>query len=156
MIDLTPTTREANAVPRAHPQDRSRHVNHFSARTVALFLVAIMGIAVAGCAGSAGSSVQKVGAGEAIGMLDSRVVIDVRTPEEFAAGHLAGAQNIDVEAAGFGSKIAALDKGAAYLVYCHSGRRSGLAAAQMASAGFTDIVDGGAMADLIAAGAATQ
>ena len=131
-------------------------MNRFSARTGALFLFAIMAIAVAGCADSAGSAVQKVGAAEAIGMLDSRVVIDVRTPEEFAAGHIAGAQNIDVEAADFGSKIASLDKGAAYLVYCHSGRRSGLAATQMASAGFTDIVDGGAMADLIAAGAATQ
>lgn len=131
-------------------------MNRFSAQAIAVFLVAIMAIAVAGCGGSAGSSVQNVGAAEAVGMLDSRVVIDVRTPEEFAAGHIGGAQNIDVEAADFGSKIASLDKEAAYLVYCHSGRRSGIAAAQMAAAGFMDIIDGGAMADLIAAGAPTQ
>jgi len=89
-------------------------------------------------------------------MLDSRTVIDVRTPTEYAAGHIAGAQNIDVEAADFGSKIATLDKKAPYVVYCRSGRRSGIAATQMADAGFTDIVDGGAMADLVAAGAKTQ
>jgi rhodanese-related sulfurtransferase len=89
-------------------------------------------------------------------MLDARIVIDVRTPQEFAAGHLAGAQNVDVEAADFASRIASLDKGAPYLVYCHSGRRSAIAAAEMATAGFTDIVDGGAMADLVAAGALTE
>jgi rhodanese-related sulfurtransferase len=131
-------------------------MNRFSVHAILLVLVALVAIAVAGCGGSAGSTVQEVGAAKAVGMLDSRVVIDVRTPAEYGAGHIAGAQNIDVEAADFGSKIASLDKEAAYLVYCHSGRRSGIAAAQMASAGFTDIVDGGAMADLIAAGAPTQ
>lgn len=127
-----------------------------SARVIVLMLVALVAIAIAGCEGSAGSTVRKVGAADAVGMLDSRVVIDVRTPTEYAAGHIAGAQNIDVEAADFGSKIASLDKSAPYLVYCHSGRRSGNAATQMASAGFTDIVDGGAMADLVAAGAPAQ
>ena len=89
-------------------------------------------------------------------MLDSRVVIDVRTPAEYAEGHVAGAQNIDVEASDFGAKIASLDKKVPYLVYCRSGRRSAIAADQMAAAGFTDIVDGGGMADLVAAGAPTQ
>lgn len=131
-------------------------MKRISTRAVVLVLVALAAIAIAGCGGSADSAVQKVGAARAVGMLDSRVVIDVRTPAEYAAGHIAGAQNIDVEAAGFGSKIASLDKKAPYLVYCHSGRRSGIAATQMASAGFTDIVDGGAMADMVDAGAPTQ
>ena len=129
-------------------------MNRFS--THALVLVALVAIAVGGCGGSAGSTVQDVGAARVVDMVDSRIVIDVRTPAEYGAGHIAGAQNINVEAADFGSKIASLDKEGSYLVYCHSGRRSGIAAAQMASAGFTDIVDGGAMADLIAAGAPTQ
>lgn len=131
-------------------------MNRLSARAVILVLAVLVAIATAGCGGSAGSAVQKVGAAKAVGMLDSRVVIDVRTPAEYGAGHIAGARNIDVEAADFGSKIASLDKTAPYLVYCHSGRRSGIAATQMASAGFTDIVDGGAIADLVAAGAPTQ
>ena len=131
-------------------------MSRFSGRATVLILVALIAMAIAGCGGPAGATVQKVGAVKAVGMLESRVVIDVRTPGEYAAGHIAGAQNIDVEAADFGSKIALLDKEAAYLVYCHAGRRSGMAAAQMASAGFTDIADGGAMADLVAAGAPTQ
>jgi phage shock protein E len=127
------------------------------ARAVALILVALVVVVVAGCGGSsATAAVQKPSAAKAVGMLDARTVIDVRTPAEYAAGHIAGAQNIDVEAADFGTKIASLDKKAAYLVYCHSGRRSGIASTQMAAAGFTDIVDGGAMADLVAAGARTQ
>ena len=132
-------------------------MNRLSARLVTLVLVAVLAILVAGCGGStATSGVQKVDAAKAVAMLGSRTVIDVRTPAEYAAGHIAGAQNIDVEAADFGSKIASLDKKAPYLVYCHSGRRSAIAAAQMAAAGFTDIVDGGALADLVAAGAPTQ
>jgi phage shock protein E len=132
-------------------------MNRLPARLVTLVLVAILAILVAGCGGSsAAPSVTKVDAAKAVAMLDSRTVIDVRTPAEYAAGHIAGARNIDVEAADFASKIASLDKKAPYLVYCHSGRRSGIAAAQMAAAGFTDIVDGGAMADLVAAGAPTQ
>ena len=131
-------------------------MNRFQNRVFTLALVALVAILIAGCGSSATSAVQKVGGADAVGMLDSRVVIDVRTPAEYAAGHIAGAQNIDVEAADFGAKIASLDKKAAYFVYCRSGRRSAIAADQMAAAGFTDIVDAGAMADLVAAGAPTE
>ena len=73
------------------------------------------------------------------------IVLDVRTPTEYAGGHLPEAQNIDIEAADFATKIAALDKDATYAVYCRSGRRSGSALEQMAAAGFThtyDLADG--------------
>jgi len=72
-------------------------------------------------------------------------VIDVRTPGEFAAGHIANAINIDVEGGAFDAGIAALDKAGTYAVYCHSGRRSLIAANTMADAGFTNIynLDGG-------------
>ena len=131
-------------------------MNRRSIGVATLVLATLMAFAVAACGGSATPAVQKVDAAHAVAMLGSRTVIDVRTPQEYAAEHLAGARNIDVEAADFASKIASLDRHAAYLVYCHSGRRSAMAAAQMAAAGFTDIVDGGAMADLMAAGAPTQ
>jgi rhodanese-related sulfurtransferase len=127
-------------------------------RVAVLVLVALITIVVAGCgsATSSGPAIAKVDAGTAVSMLNARSVIDVRTPAEYAAGHIAGARNIDVQGTDFTSAISTLDKGAAYLVYCHSGRRSAMAAEQMAAAGFTDIVDGGAMADLLAAGAPTQ
>jgi len=131
-------------------------MNRPPTRVLVLVLVALVAILIAGCGGSSTSPVRKIGASEAVGMLDSRVVIDVRTPAEFAAGHIAGARNIDVEAGDFASKIAPLDTSAKYLVYCRSGRRSAIAADQMAAAGFKDVVDGGGMADLVAAGAQTE
>jgi len=126
-----------------------------SPRTLAIVLVVLLATLVAACGGS-GSAIKKPSAADAAGMVGSRVVIDVRTPAEYAAGHIAGAQNIDVEAGDFATKIAALDKGAAYLVYCRSGRRSAIAADQMASAGFKDIADGGGMDALVAAGAPVE
>jgi phage shock protein E len=66
-----------------------------------------------------------------------KAVIDVRTPSEFAAGHLQGAVNFDVESSAFATQIGTLTKGDNYVVYCHSGRRAGLAIDQMKSDGFT-------------------
>lgn len=70
------------------------------------------------------------------------VVIDVRTPEEYAAGHLPqAAMLIDFKAADFKDKISALDRGAKYLIYCRSGHRSGLALGVMKELGFADARD---------------
>ena len=69
------------------------------------------------------------------------VVLDVRSAGEFASGHIQNAINIDVEAANFDTKIAKLDKTVEYAVYCHSGRRSGIAADKMAKAGFEKITN---------------
>ena len=69
------------------------------------------------------------------------IVLDVRTPAEYASGHLPQAQNIDIEAADFATRIAALDKKATYAVYCHSGNRSGVAMGQMAAANFSNVYD---------------
>ena len=52
------------------------------------------------------------------------VVIDVRTAEEYAAGHIPGALHMDVQKEDFTSQIQALDKSKTYLLYCKSGRRS--------------------------------
>ena len=82
------------------------------------------------------------------------VIVDVRTPGEYAQGHVDGAINIDVEGAGFDDEIAKLDKNATYAVYCHSGRRSGLATDAMAKAGFTHVYNlQGGISDLQSAGA---
>jgi phage shock protein E len=69
------------------------------------------------------------------------IVLDVRTPAEFSQGHVPAAQNIDIEAADFATKIAALDKNATYAVYCRSGNRSGTALQEMGTAGFTHLYD---------------
>lgn len=67
------------------------------------------------------------------------VILDVRTSGEFYAGHIEGAINIDVEGMQFDADIAKLDKTKTYAVYCHTGRRSGIAVGKMSDAGFTSL-----------------
>lgn len=69
------------------------------------------------------------------------VVLDVRTPAEYAQGHLENARNIDVQSSAFDEQIAGLDKSASYALYCRSGVRSANAATAMFAAGFTKVVD---------------
>ena len=77
---------------------------------------------------------------------DDLVLLDVRTPEEFAEGHLDGALLIDFYDADFADQLAGLDPDVPYLVYCRSGNRSGQTLAVMQQLGFTSAVDvGGGM-----------
>ena len=75
-------------------------------------------------------------------------VIDVRTPEEFAEGHLDGAVLVDFGSPGFANEVAQLDPSLPYLVYCRSGNRSGQAVAAMQQVGFEQLwdMDGGVIA----------
>lgn len=66
------------------------------------------------------------------------MLIDVRTPAEFASGHIAGAVNLDISAPDFESRIKELPRGDRYLVYCRSGNRSSTALGIMESAGFSN------------------
>lgn len=68
-------------------------------------------------------------------------LIDVRTPSEYAEGHLANAVNININDSDFKAKIEALDKTKPILVYCKSGGRSGRACSQLKEMGFTTIID---------------
>lgn len=69
------------------------------------------------------------------------VTIDVRTPEEFAEGHIAGAVNYNVEDPMFTQLISGLDPAGTYAVYCRSGNRSQVAVEQMTAAGITSIYE---------------
>lgn len=73
------------------------------------------------------------------------VLIDVRTPAEFAEGHLAGAVNIDLQSGGFEQQIAALPLDGDYVVYCRSGNRSGQAVEIMRELGFENLIDAGGL-----------
>lgn len=66
------------------------------------------------------------------------LVLDVRTPEEYAAGHLPGAVNLDVGSPDFAARVAELDPALPYAVYCQSGNRSGVALQQLLDAGIGD------------------
>ena len=66
-------------------------------------------------------------AAEVLASDPSIVVLDVRTPEEFAEGHIKGALNIDFNGDDFEKKIAELDPAKPYLLHCAAGGRSGQA-----------------------------
>ncbi|MBI4658984.1 MAG: rhodanese-like domain-containing protein [Verrucomicrobia bacterium] len=67
------------------------------------------------------------------------VILDVRTPKEFAAGHIAGAVNIDFNAPDFEKKIRELDKNKTYLVHCAAGVRSTKACHKMEGLNFKQL-----------------
>ena len=73
-------------------------------------------------------------------------VLDVRTPEEFAAGHVPGAVNIPHEQVA--ARAADVPKDKDVVIYCRSGRRSALAAEALAAKGYTRLghLDGDMMA----------
>jgi rhodanese-related sulfurtransferase len=67
------------------------------------------------------------------------IILDVRTPEEFASGYIEGALNIDFNSGDFANEITRLNPSKTYAVYCRSGNRSGQAASIMHKAGFHDV-----------------
>ncbi len=73
-------------------------------------------------------------------------IIDVRTPEEFADGAFPGAVNIPVS--GLGARLAEVPRDKPVVLYCASGARSGAAARLLKSAGYTDVVNAGGLADM--------
>lgn len=74
------------------------------------------------------------------------VIVDVRTPAEYAEGHLEGAVNIDVQSPEFTDEISELDADGDYVVYCRSGNRSAQAVSQMEAEGLT-VRDAGGLSD---------
>lgn len=79
---------------------------------------------------------------------DTFMVLDVRTPDEYATGHLAGARNIDLTAPEFRDRMRSLNRNRTYLVYCRSGNRSASALATLRELGFASALhmDGGTLA----------
>lgn len=66
------------------------------------------------------------------------VVLDVRRPDEFAAGHIEGAVLLNfLDTVAFNAGVEKLDKSKTYYIYCRSGRRSNNAAVLMQKKGFT-------------------
>ena len=82
-------------------------------------------------------------------LMDSRkgdlnfIILDVRTPQEYASGHIAGARLLDFTAPDFAVQAAKLPKDASYLVYCRSGKRSAEATAALRAKGYAHVKDMG-------------
>lgn len=108
------------------------------------------GLALSGCASTdSGTTTVEAGAvqrGEHVdadtfraSLSDDVTILDVRTPQEFAEGHIAGAVNVDVSSPDFAQQVSELDPEGTYAVYCRSGNRSRTAMAAMQDAGLSDV-----------------
>lgn len=80
--------------------------------------------------------------------VETEMIIDVRSPEEYAAGHADGAINIPYEHIVKGVLVAkGVNKDTPLVLYCRSGRRSALAADALKRAGYKRVTDAGSLED---------
>ena len=106
-------------------------------RSLSLGVAALaLALGVSGCA-AASASVELGAASASVELGADSVIIDVRTPAEYAAGHLDGSVNIDFQSPSFDDAVAELDSDADYVVYCQSGNRSAQAVSAMVAADLT-------------------
>ncbi len=114
-------------------------------KTNGIVWTALLILAIATTALAAGSPVTNVTVGKAQKLIKERagkadfVILDVRTPDEFAEGHIDGAVNLDVLSPGFEKGLRVLDRNRSYLVYCRTGNRSRRATLTMEALGFRSI-----------------
>jgi rhodanese-related sulfurtransferase len=147
--------------------DPTAHRRVGGARFVIAFVALAGGLALAACGddettvadidpAAAGAptpgSPALVGPAEADALLSSPppglIVLDIRTPEEFAEGHLEGARMIDFYEPTFLADVGEIDRDAPIFIYCRSDNRSGQAVTAMVDMGFTNVteLDGGIVA----------
>ena len=108
---------------------------------IAAFALVLIQSALGGCA----SQEQDAPAAEVFE--PGSIVVDVRTPEEYAEGHIPGAINIPLDTLGDGQPAELPDLDQRIYVYCRSGRRSATARSILNEIGDTDVVDVGGILD---------
>ena len=114
-----------------------------------VLIAALTLILLAGCSGTAGShaAYRQISAEEAKEMMDElggEIVLDVREPDEYDAGHIPGAVLLPVDLIDEEHAAEIIPaKESVVLVYCHSGNRSKTAAAALAELGYTQVYEFG-------------
>ncbi|WP_310595539.1 thioredoxin domain-containing protein [Flavobacterium sp.] len=109
-----------------------------------IILLAIVTLAITSCKGQPSKNIQTIDAvafSKAIQATPTPQVVDVRTPEEFASGHLIQAQNVNWMNPDFVANSVKYDKSKPIFVYCKSGGRSHKAAEKLAELGFTNVIE---------------
>lgn len=119
-------------------------------RILILFLLSIAFFT--GCSGGAPkeNTYRQVSMDEAVRIIEEQsgyLILDVRTPEEYAAGHIPNAVNLPNESIGSAEISQLPQKDQLILVYCRSGRRSKEAAAKLVALGYTNVVEFGGILD---------
>ena len=100
----------------------------------------LLWVAIAGCAQDEQAARER----DVPPDLNSGILIDVRTPREFAAGHLDGAVNLSHEKIHRGIEAIAPDRTQKIVLYCRSGRRSRIAKKVLEEMGYEKVVNAGA------------
>ena len=122
---------------------------------VTVIIVTVIGVLVLGDKQSSTSNTiksEQVYATIQADMNKGALLVDVRTPEEFAAGHIEQAVNVPLDKILAGTNLSD-DKSTTQYVYCRSGNRSAQAKAALQAAGYTNVVDLGGMNEVVAMGA---
>ena len=119
-------------------------------KLIPILLSALM---LTGCAGTSNNKTntyRQITMDEAIEMMAeerSYIILDVRRPDEYAAGHIPNAINVPNETIGKDDIPELPDKGQLIMVYCRSGRRSKEASEKLVKLGYTNIVEFGGILD---------
>lgn len=123
-----------------------KHQRNNKIRVAAAAVAALLAALLAACGVSSKTSYRQITADEAAQMMQEEtgfVLLDVRTQEEYASGHIPGAICIPNETIGSEEIPELPDKDQLILVYCRSGNRSKTAASALAELGYTNIFEFG-------------
>jgi len=115
-----------------------------------ILFAALLALLLSGCAAKEAGEYRKISPEEAKNMMDTLedyIVLDVRTKEEFDAGHIEGATLLPQEELAEQYMAAQCAKDAVILVYCQSGRRSELASNTLCKWGYSNVYDFGGLND---------
>lgn len=117
-----------------------------------LIPIVLSALMLTGCAGAGNqtNSYRQISMDEAVAMMEREsgyIILDVRTPAEFAEKHIPNAINVPNETIGTDEISQLPNKDQLIMVYCRSGRRSKEAAEKLVKLGYTNIVEFGGILD---------
>ena len=115
-----------------------------------IILSALMLTSCAGTSNNQTNTYRQISMDEAVKMMAEEtgyIILDVRRPDEFAAGHIPKAINVQKETIGTADIPELPDKNQLIMVYCRSGRRSKEASEKLVKLGYTNIVEFGGILD---------
>ena len=119
-------------------------------KLIPILLSALMLTGCAGASNNQTNTYRQITMDEAAEMMAEEsdyIILDVRRPDEFAAGHIPNAINVPNETIGTSEIPELPDKDQLIMVYCRSGRRSKEASEKLLKLGYTNIVEFGGILD---------
>ena len=119
-------------------------------KLIPILLSALMLTSCAGTSNNKTNTYRSITVDEAVTMMAQEtgyIILDVRRPDEFAAGHIPNAINVPNETIGTAEIPELPDKNQLIMVYCRSGRRSKEASEKLMKLGYTNIVEFGGILD---------